>query len=140
MDKLLLLASLAVGIGDPPAASSGQPHFLVFPITTQSGDEIVRVYPVRTALSRFLTQNADCVVDILPPFGKETQLLDLKLRNSLQNYLPRVEVKEKGRIMFRVSTDRDARNALDRFVNTGSHRELAQSVGYKEATVRDTPR
>ena len=100
-----------------------------------TGTQSVRVYPVRTILSRHLTSNADCLVDILQPIEKETDSIETKIREAVLAQVPKAKVKNKGRILFRVSSNFAARNVIDQFVEHGS-KDLAQMVGYEYAIVQ----
>jgi len=106
---------------------------------TPTGSDIVRVYPIQTILSRYLTSNADCVVDVLQPVENETDSIEARIREAVLTEVPKAEIKNKGRILFRVSSKPSARKVIDQFAEQGS-KELAQMLGYEEASVQSGSR
>ncbi len=67
-----------------------------------TGDETVRVYPVRTALSRFLIGDSDgVVVDFLKPASPDRPEVAAALASSIS----KLKLERKDRIIFRVPHD-----------------------------------
>jgi hypothetical protein len=81
------------------------------------GDESVRVYPVRSALSRLRTHEADCVVSFLKPFDKgSTGKLDDNTKAKVKEMLLSLKLKSLKRVEIGIRTKRDAnQKAIDRF-------------------------
>ena len=66
-----------------------------------SADELVRVWPVRTLLSWYLTDNADCVVEIVPRFDEQDDsLLDPDLRQSIRDHVAKLGLERKSGSSF----------------------------------------
>lgn len=101
-------------------------------------NDVVRVYPVRTTLSRYLTSNADCVVEILQPVGAAG--LTPAMREAIQQIAPKANVRTKRVIQFRIWSQQEGRQAVDEFVSMGGAKELAESLGYEQSSVSHTPR
>ncbi|MHC4401840.1 MAG: hypothetical protein ACYTG0_19380 [Planctomycetota bacterium] len=51
------------------------------------GDELVKVYPVRTATSRYEWRGADCVIHIVTPIHTYTAEIVEKVRQSMRRYV-----------------------------------------------------
>ncbi len=105
----------------------------------QSGDELVKVYPVRTSLSRSKTGNSDCVVDIVPRFRAEpADSLAPEIEQAIRRYVAALKVDRRRKLLFRVTSQGQARQTVDWFVEEKS-RELARDLGYEDVSVRHTP-
>jgi len=61
------------------------------------GDQQVKLYPVRTRLSRFLYRDADCVIHILVPLDELDLAAALK---TMKRFLPQVGLKKRRRVHF----------------------------------------
>jgi len=67
------------------------------------GDEVVRVYPVRTALSRLFYKDADAVVRILPPLNT-LKLADVNgIHQRVQRYVRDANLKRRNLIQFQAT-------------------------------------
>jgi RNA polymerase sigma factor (sigma-70 family) len=97
-----------------------------------TGDGLVKVYPVRTALSRQLT-GADCVVDILPPLEGEGDGLKPAVRESIRVQVGRLNLPRKGHVLFRIR--RGSGEASQRFVEATAE-SLAESLGFKSCSTQ----
>ena len=62
---------------------------------TPTGNDIVRVYPIQTILSRYLTSNADCVVDVLQPVEKETDSIESRIREAVLTEVTKAKIQKK---------------------------------------------
>jgi len=63
--------------------------------------EFVNVYPVQTELSRLLTGNADCVVDVLaPPEGGEELMLKPIIRKVIVRLVGQADLRDKKAVSF----------------------------------------
>lgn len=104
-------------------------------------NKLVRVFPVQTKLSRLLTGDSDCVLDILTPFEKETDTLTPEVENAAHNLMGKFQVKEKSKLLIRVwSKGQGGRAAVERFVGNGSPSEkLANELGFKASSVTHSP-
>jgi len=61
------------------------------------GDQHVRLYPVRTGLSRLLYPDADCVVYFVPPIDE----IDIASAiETMKRCLPQLDLKKKGKVVF----------------------------------------
>ena len=104
------------------------------------GDDLVRVYPVRTRLSRYLSHNSDCVADVLVVVQKdaETNLLP-KLRKSLKKHVSKLELDNTAKLLIRVEYERDAKDFVDWLVENES-KPLARDLGFGFVSLNMTSR
>jgi hypothetical protein len=103
-----------------------------------TGNAAVRVYPVRTILSRSLFGNVDCVVDLETPFDEHADgTLQPAVEKALKRYVADLELKEEKKILFRVRHSVAGKTACDRFVATTSV-ALAKALGFEERVVSQT--
>ena len=105
--------------GDEPAAKGGS----------------VVVHPVRTVLSRYLFEGADCVVTLTTPFPNGS---DGKLRPEVETAIRRrvaaLKLPHKGAVLFRVGYKDGGRDAAERFYETVA-KELAEALGFKDRSM-----
>lgn len=105
-----------------------------------SGNELVKVYPVRTSLSRSKSVDADCVVEILPRFEKDyNNALPSKIDQAIRLYVSKLEVKQKRKMLFKVTSKGEGRKTIDWFIEREGAKKLAQSLGYQSVSVQHTP-
>jgi RNA polymerase sigma factor (sigma-70 family) len=97
-----------------------------------TGDAVVKVYPVRTALSRQRVK-ADCVVDILVPLEGDGDGLKPGVREAIVRYVGQLNLTQKGSVRFRVRRRGNAA-AFGRFRETTAP-SLARSLGFKSHSV-----
>ena len=96
------------------------------------GDEDIRVYPVRTALSRLRSNEAECVISFRRPYGKDASgTLDEKARARIKELVDSLKLKERKRVQFgiRVKVDGNEK-AADRFIDKTAQ-ELSDELGFK---------
>ena len=103
------------------------------------GNNLVKVYPVRTILTRYLTSNSDCVVDVLPTFDGKHDGLTPEIREAIVRYVTKLKFKSKYRLFLRmVSSNQKGHDAIDRFIRV-QRNELADLLGFQEIVVAHTP-
>ena len=117
-----------------PAAVEGQPEGEEAAL----GDQHVRVYPVRTRLSRWLTSNADAVVVVRQPFDGRTPGLPEKTVESIRQWVGKLAITNKRKLLICLDSTAAGRPFLDRFVEVGA-KELASSLGFSSSSVRNSP-
>ena len=66
------------------------------------GNELVMAYPIRTMLSRVLTDNADCRVDLLQIVDGSAEPLSPAVRKAISQYVSQLDLKHKRKILFAV--------------------------------------
>jgi hypothetical protein len=100
------------------------------------GDETVRVYPVRTALSRLQTGSADCVVSFPQPYDKNTSgTVDEKTKARIKELVGSLRLKTVKSIEFAIRMKPDAdQKAVDRFTDKTAG-ELKEMLGAKDYSV-----
>lgn len=100
------------------------------------GDDVVRAYPVRTALSRLQFSEANCVVSFRQPFRKDsTGTLDEKARDRIRDLVDSLKLKERHRIQFSIQVKDDVNaKAVAQFSDTTA-RELTDAMGFKDYSV-----
>ena len=75
-------------------------------------DDLVRVYPVRTKLSRFELGEVDCVVEVFDPIDARAIETWPQLRDSIAKQVRAVEIPRGGRLRFTLTkTDAGAKLA-----------------------------
>jgi RNA polymerase sigma factor (sigma-70 family) len=100
-----------------------------------TGNSAVHVYPVRTVFSRFLTGNADCVVQFGAPLrGLSADTLPPEVDQAIRSYVGKLQLKEKGKVDFRLGHKEDAWEAVKRFEENTSVK-LAHELGFKDRVV-----
>jgi hypothetical protein len=100
------------------------------------GDEDVRVYPVRTALSRLQCYGSECVVVFPRPYGKDaTGALDDKVKARAKGLVDSLKLKERKQVMFGIWMADDVNGkAVGHFTKTTA-RDLADALGFKDYSV-----
>ena len=94
---------------------------------------------MRTSLSRSKSVDADCVVEILPRFEKDyNNALPPKIEQAIRLYVSKLQVKQKRKLLFKVTSKGEGRKTVDWFAEKGA-RELARSLGYQSVSVGHTP-
>jgi hypothetical protein len=104
---------------------------------TPVGDELVKVYPVRTILSLLLTENADCVIDIPARLKKDGEnLFAPELRAAIVKHVSTIKLRDKQKVQISVKyrLDRITRERFDNFATTEAA-ELGKSLGFKTWSV-----
>ena len=102
------------------------------------GDAAVRVGPVRTALSRHLFSNADCVVSLAQPFGKRWDgTLSAGLDKAIRAHVSGLQLADRGKLLIRFRYKEGAEDAAWRF-HSGAAQELAESLGFKRHATEQT--
>jgi hypothetical protein len=97
------------------------------------GDDAVKVNPVRTALSRHLFDNADCVVTITEPFDEHSDgKLQPEVEKAIRLHVANLNLADKGKLLFRIHCKRGGEQACDRFHQTTA-KELAEALGFDSA-------
>jgi RNA polymerase sigma factor (sigma-70 family) len=92
-----------------------------------TGTEQVKVYPVRTELSRYLTGKADCAVVLVNPVKERA--IPKQLRETIADHVARLKLTNKARIYFHGwQADVDLR---DEFMDLGT------SLGFKASSVTE---
>jgi hypothetical protein len=98
----------------------------------------IKVYPVRTGLSRILTQNADCVIDLAPVWtGKETDKEKQKINKEVSDLVGKMKIETKESVTiharrrgnFDFDENKQDRAIFDWFA------ALGKSMGFKTTAV-----
>ena len=104
------------------------------------GNDLLKVYPTRTLLTRYLTSNADCVVDIFEPLEREGQFTnDPRIRDAVQGYLQKVKPSHWDGIYFRIRGNNASKEVSNKFIEVES-KVLADSLGFKKKYVSSVPK
>ena len=103
-----------------------------------TGNEILRVYPVATVLSRCLTERADCVVDVIRPIKQGDESLTAVIRDSALKEVPKANIGDKKEILFRIRISKSARNVSNESA-LSEMQILAQDLGYSTMRLSITP-
>jgi hypothetical protein len=99
-------------------------------------NDYVKVFPVRTFLSRFLTDNADCVVVIKPRFSNEfTSGLPRSIRTSMSVLIRQLQLENRHKVMFSFAYSQpQGESAKNWFIESGS-REIQQFLGFESSSI-----
>ncbi|QDV25725.1 hypothetical protein [Aureliella helgolandensis] len=98
------------------------------------GNDLVKVFPVQTFLSRFHSDNANCVVRILPQLVAQERVgLHGVIRASMLKFVPTVDVSSKKRLLVLGNYHTDASETID-WLRTEGFGRLADKLGYDEVT------
>jgi hypothetical protein len=109
------------------------------------GDHRVRVYPVRTFLSRLET-DADCVVDVIPELRAAPAMkFPDDFVAAMAEFIPQIKYENNQKLLIRVRVTESAQKPLDEWVSDREARSaLARRFGFQECSVSqsytdDTP-
>lgn len=94
------------------------------------GDDLVKAYPVRTALSRHMFHGADCVIHVVPPLNDIAKRQVSEIPGAIERYVEKLRLDRKDTLLLATSfrqpqTPGGAEKALE---------ELRVSEGMKEWT------
>lgn len=106
--------------------------------------DLVCVFPIRTRLSRFLTDDSDCVVAVRRPFDGRSNPLSKETADSIKETISKLKLDRKKRVLFQLSSTKAGQPVLERFIlrsgNAPSEADLfAQSVGFVESRMQHSP-
>jgi hypothetical protein len=105
---------------------------------TPSGDDLVKVYPVRSILSLLLTDNMDCIVVVRTSLENDGEnLLSPEIHAAIAKHVAAVKLRDKTKLQVSIKTrgNRISNERLDKFIGievTG----LAKSLGFVSASVQ----
>src|SRR5262249_50612635 len=102
------------------------------------GNDAVKVSSVRTALSRHLFGNADCVVSITQPFDERWDgKLPAELDKAIREHVAKLKLSDKGKLLVRFRYKAGGQDAATRFY-LGAAKELAESLGFERHATEQT--
>jgi beta-lactamase regulating signal transducer with metallopeptidase domain len=106
----------------------------------RTGNDLVRVYAVRTLASSIKTDGADCVVEIVPLLDKDTgRALPQEIREAILELVPKVQLDKKQKLLFKFRHKRPAADAtVDWFHETGA-KELGRMLDFEETSASGSP-
>lgn len=111
------------------AALDGGPPGLPGSVEPGLGNKSVRIYAVRTPLSRYLFEGSDCVVDCLAaPDGE----VEYRVRVAIKAMTGKLDLVRRQEILFRVPFDEDAERSRVRRERLDG---LAKSLGFQRSRV-----
>lgn len=107
-------------------------------------DEIAQVFPVRTALSRFLLANADCLVELRQPIDSRFKGFSESTRRSIAKAVDQLGISEKHLVSFHViatTAGTDVAHAYfqGRDSKPAPSDEFIKELGFARATCAVTP-
>jgi len=107
-------------------------------------DGLIRVWPVRTKLSRWLAGNADCIVEVRQPFDGRQSGITAEARDAIIKAVKRLDIENKRMLMFRVRSTSAGERVLARFEQRDPHdtstpEGLAKSMGFGASGLSHTP-
>jgi hypothetical protein len=103
------------------------------------GNHLVRVYPIRSVLSRLLSDNADCRVEILPLVdGSQPNPLTPEIRAAISQYVAKLELRQKQKINFVLQYEYGRGNAaIDKMLKTIG-KEVKPWLGFAQVVTTTT--
>lgn len=91
----------------------------------------VKVFPVRTLLSRLLTDNADCVVVIKPKFSEDfNEELPRAVRTSMSVFSRQLQFDKKQKVFFSITFSQGGEKVQEWFIKEGA-REMQLALGFQ---------
>jgi hypothetical protein len=91
----------------------------------------IKVFAVRSGLSRYLASGGDCVVVIIPPLKCEKDGLPVKIREVIVKYVNELNIKQKKKMVFIVRYFKDdADRVRDELF------QLAEKLGFESSVVQ----
>jgi RNA polymerase sigma factor (sigma-70 family) len=94
------------------------------------GNDVVKVYPVRTMLSAWLTNESDCVVDILTPLIGSDEGIPPDIRDAIRRYTAELRLPQTGIMSIRVRAVGSQGDVVARFRAAGAE-AFVQSLGFR---------
>jgi hypothetical protein len=102
------------------------------------GNGLVNVYPIQTVLSRYYTDDANCLVEFARAFDKDFDgTLDVKMKKNIVEYVKSLELTKKDRLVFSIRCEPGAGKAADKFSESVG-KELAKELGFTTHSVRSS--
>jgi hypothetical protein len=103
------------------------------------GNHLVRVYPIRTVLSRLLSDNADCRVEVLPLVdGSQPNPLTPEIRAAISQYVAKLELRNKQKVNFVLHYEFGRGDAaIDTMLKTIG-KEIKPWLGFAQVTTTTT--
>jgi len=96
------------------------------------GNELVRVFPVQTFLSRYNSDDADCVVRVIPQLIHQPQPeMRGAIQASMLKYVPMLKLARKQKLLILINYHEDAQDSIDWLRDTGASM-LAEKLGFEE--------
>jgi hypothetical protein len=97
-------------------------------------NDVVKVFPVRTNLSRYLTSDADCVVVIHSSLKKHAGVIPPDVLESTTELLSKVKLSQRHQISFRLlHVDRVDREHVELLLQ--NLQRFAETLGFKTSTL-----
>jgi hypothetical protein len=101
------------------------------------GDDLVDVYPIRTALSRFENSGADYVIHIRRPLNQFDTAMTERLATSIQSGLTQLQAKQPRRGAYLITDGPDNRAQSDAMWDLlGASRFWRDQLGFKNIMLR----
>ena len=97
-----------------------------------AGNDLIRVYPVRTFLSRCLT-TSDCVVDVLPVIRHaKGNVLKPEILESLAKLVPKVENPNRFILLLKLQYSNEAQKIVGQLMeDISKKKKMARSLGFR---------
>lgn len=107
-------------------------------------NDSVRAVAIRTPLSRYLTEGADCIVELRKPLDGRSLATAAAIHAQIAEPIERLKPSKKGYLQLRVSSTEAGRPLVDAFVESGPNGVseatlLARSFGFESCRIRHTP-
>jgi hypothetical protein len=103
-----------------------------------AGNDLVKIYPVRTNLSLMLTGNSDCVIDVRAPLEKHgDRLLSPEVHDAIVKHVSTMRFRDTGKVVFRIGylTERIPDQRLQEFLKIEAP-DLTRTLGFKGSAVQ----
>lgn len=100
--------------------------------------DTVRLAGVRTILSRYLTSNADCYVQVSEPIADSTEdFPPTKHHKAIQELVSKASFHERETMLLSFKYKKNGKAAIDRFVESrDAQRRYAESFGFKDCRIK----
>lgn len=97
-------------------------------------NKLVKTYPVRTMLSRWMTEGCDCVVHVQQPVDGDT-VMRPALVEAIRTSIEALQLSQRTALFITLQFRRSGEQAVEKFVNTEKDR-FAESLGFRRIVVQ----
>lgn len=90
-------------------------------------DELIRAFPVRTRLSKFVLGDIDCIVEVVQPIDGRTTEISAQLKSSIRRAMHAIQLTRRQTLMFKLSTTEAGRDTVDELFNASQTPTVPQT-------------
>lgn len=83
-------------------------------------NEWVRLFPIRTSLSKFVHGDADCLIEVMHPIDGRMEGISPELESAITEAVKQAELTQKHTLVFRLSSTEAGRDKVETFFDSRS--------------------